>query len=289
MGRKTGGRMQPGQLMLALQERYPAREYAFLQEVSNATGASSRRHADAVALSLWPSRGLVLHGFELKNYRGDWIREKTNPQKADEVAKFCDFWHLVVSHESIVQPGELPATWGLLAPNAEGTALVTVKAAEKMEAQPWTRGFMAAVLRRAGDSMVPRSALEAQVAKAELVGFERGKGSSPANESERELKRLRELEERVRVFEQASGLHIQYGWNQSEKIGDAVNAVLNARATHQRFVDAVRVAAARLVPEIEREYEELKRTAEGTKHALQGHLAELERLLPTKAEEEAPV
>ncbi len=280
--KRVGGHMTAGQLMLALQERYPSREYALLQEVANTTGSSSRRHADAVALSLWPSRGLVLHGFELKAYRGDWKREKADPAKADEICKFCDFWWLVVSQESIVQPGELPDTWGLLAPNGTGDALVLVKQATKMEAEPWTRGFMAALLRRAGESMVPKAGVDAQVAKAELVGFERGKGTSPETEAERELKRLHELEERVTAFERASGLTIQYGWTDAEKIGEAVQSVLAAREAHARYVNAVSGLARRLVPDVKRDFERLQHIAEEAERSLTFHLQELERVLPQK-------
>jgi len=53
-----------------LQKRFPSEEYACLPQVRNATGYSSViRTADAIAMSLWPSRGLDLHGFEFKSLR----------------------------------------------------------------------------------------------------------------------------------------------------------------------------------------------------------------------------
>jgi hypothetical protein len=56
------------ELFQALRPLYPAREYALLPQVANGTGAGSKRHCDALALSLWPSRGLYLTGFEMKSY-----------------------------------------------------------------------------------------------------------------------------------------------------------------------------------------------------------------------------
>lgn len=57
------------ELFRALRHHYPAREYALLPQVGNGTGSRCNRHADALALSLWPSRGLHLNGFEIKSHR----------------------------------------------------------------------------------------------------------------------------------------------------------------------------------------------------------------------------
>src|SRR5690349_16908111 len=73
----AGGRgvatMTEFELFQALRPYYPAREYALLPQVANGTGVGAFRHCDALALSLWPSRGLHLSGFEMKSYRGDWM------------------------------------------------------------------------------------------------------------------------------------------------------------------------------------------------------------------------
>ncbi len=273
--------MTPGQLMYALQQRYPAREYALLEQVRNGTGyGRTVRTADAIALSLWPSRGLVLHGFEIKNYRGDWIREKDKPEKAEEIARFCDYWWLVVTRADIVHEGELPATWGLLAPDETGTKLVAVQQPTKMEAQPWSRAFMAAVLRTAADSMVPKSAVDAQVEEARQAGFAQGKGAAPANEAERELKDLRELKTRVEAFERASGheIHLQHGWGDPVEIGKAVAAVLSTRRQYTRFIETLKSAAQSVGNGAAFQLEHLKREAETVQRSLQTHLEEIGRL-----------
>ena len=96
-----------------IRAKYPVREWALAFEVSNGTGSEARRHADAVAMNLWPSRGLAIHGFEFKVYRNDWLRELQNPAKAEPVAQYCDYWWLVTG-PGIVKDGELPDTWGLM-------------------------------------------------------------------------------------------------------------------------------------------------------------------------------
>ena len=57
--------MNEGGVFEALKTRYNSPEYCLLPQVRNSTGYSSKvRTADAIAMSLWPSRGLTLTGFE---------------------------------------------------------------------------------------------------------------------------------------------------------------------------------------------------------------------------------
>lgn len=137
-------------LMAAMRKRYAQPQWALLEEVRDGAGHSARRSADAVAMSLWPSRGLEIHGFEVKASRSDWTRELKNPAKAESIARFCDRWWLVASSAEIVRDGELPPAWGLLV--YDRGLLRTVREAEKTEAQPVSRSFLAALLRRADPS-----------------------------------------------------------------------------------------------------------------------------------------
>src|ERR1019366_7824171 len=91
-------------VLSALAKRYPPPGYAFLQHVRNRTGyGGGVRTADALAMSLWASQGMYLHGFEVKVSRSDWVREIKSPEKADEIAKFCDRWWVAVSDDSVVR------------------------------------------------------------------------------------------------------------------------------------------------------------------------------------------
>src|ERR1700751_5682787 len=97
----------------ALAKRFPAPAWALISQVRNSTGYSGDRTCDAIAMSLWPSRGLELHGFEIKCSRGDWLSEMRRPDKADKMFKYFDRWWLAVSDASVVNDYELPPTWGL--------------------------------------------------------------------------------------------------------------------------------------------------------------------------------
>lgn len=133
----------------ALRERYAAPAWSLLFNVGDATGARHTRFADAVAMSLWPSRGLDLHGFEVKASRADWRKELETPQKAEAIASFCDYWWLV-SAAGAAKAEEIPQAWGWLE-FADGK-LVRRKEAVRTEAAPMTRTFLGALLRRAGEA-----------------------------------------------------------------------------------------------------------------------------------------
>ena len=124
---------------------YPPPAWALLFEVGNATGMAKCRSIDAVAMCLWPSRGLELHGFEIKVDRGDWLRERKDPAKAETAFRYFDRWS-VVAPRAVVKVEEVPAPWGFVAVG-EG-ALREVKPAPLLAAAPMDRAFLAALLRR---------------------------------------------------------------------------------------------------------------------------------------------
>ena len=57
----------------ALKARFCLPAWAFFPAVRNAAGFDANRTADGIAMSLWPSRGLEVYGFEIKVSRGDWL------------------------------------------------------------------------------------------------------------------------------------------------------------------------------------------------------------------------
>jgi hypothetical protein len=213
------------ELMVLLAERFAAPEYAFMPHVRNGTGYTRRttRTADALAMSLWPSRGLDLHGFEIKSDRADWIREKENPEKAEEIARFCDRWWVVAGGENVVHQDDLfPPTWGLLV--ASGGKLRVVREAPKLEAQPLDRPMMAAILRRAAETVIPKPQIEAELERARQQGEERDRRDAEA-EASGERHAHERLRDAVAAFEAASGVEIPT-WR-AGRVGEAVQFVLN--------------------------------------------------------------
>lgn len=128
----------------AMRETYRQPEWALFFEPADGTGAACRRHADAIAMSMYPSRGLSLVGFEFKVSRSDWKREKENPDKAEAIAQFCDNW-VVVAPKNLIPLHDVPANWGLL--ELEDRKLRYRAKPKKLDPIPLTRHFIASLLR----------------------------------------------------------------------------------------------------------------------------------------------
>lgn len=131
-----------------LKEKFSHPEYAIFPEVADSTGSHCSRYADAIAMSLWPSRGLDVIGFEIKVSRSDLVSELKNPKKSVAVQSYCDKWYLVLASEDLIKEGELPSAWGLIVVNKLGK-LQVLKSAPQLEAQPLKKSFIASILRRA--------------------------------------------------------------------------------------------------------------------------------------------
>jgi hypothetical protein len=230
--KKAPGPLSEAALVVLLREKFPAPEYAFMPQVRNGTGYTRTvRTADAVAMSLWPSRGLELYGFELKSARSDWLRERADPSKAEEIGKHCDRWWVVAGADSVIPEGDLfPPTWGLMV--AREGKLVIVREAPKLDAQPLDRSQLAAIFRRAAECVVPRAEIKAALARErEEIDktIEVGVESATAH-----LRRqLKDLVERVEEFERASGLEIRHGWDR-EPIAKAARFIADGGLEAQR-------------------------------------------------------
>lgn len=262
----TAAAMTEKQLLELLRRRHARNgnggsgEYAFLTHVRNDAAFNATRTFDALAMSLWPSRGLTLHAFEIKVSRGDWLRELKEPAKAEAAAKVCDRFSMVVANESIIAEGELPATWGLLA--VRGGRLVCVKDAPLLPnadpKRPISRGFLVALLRAHG--AVPLVELrELEAARQEAREQERDLSQRLIDSAN---KTAADLRDRISAFEAASGLTLTYwsGTQDPAAVGRAVKAVLegDARADHARK------ALARARDDLQRAADHVNRLLEET-------------------------
>lgn len=231
-----------GEICAAMRKRYPAGAYALLFEVGNSTGFSCSRHCDALAMSLWPSRGLGVSGFEFKISRSDWMREYADPAKAEAILQYCDQWWLVVSDREIVKAGELPEGWGLLALNSRG-ALEEVTKAAKLTPQPWPREFIAAVLRSAADPVAAIDDAALYQAREEGRKHEAERTAATHKRLEEELCKARRD---IATFENATGVSIsnRYGGITAREFKLALDS-LNDR-TFEDHVSSVRQALSSL-------------------------------------------
>ncbi|MFZ6655910.1 hypothetical protein [Undibacterium sp. TJN19] len=182
-----------------LHKRYTAPEWALMEEVAPATGGGTR-YADAVAINLWNSRGHAIHGFEIKVSRSDWLRELKQPEKAEDIYRFCDYWW-ILAPKGIVKDGELPPSWGLL--ELRDTGIVQVVKAPKLEPKQVTREFFASLIRRAHEQIdsiaEQKQRLAVDHARADI-------DKRVAREVESVTRRFHEREEQIKKFTQETGI-----------------------------------------------------------------------------------
>lgn len=146
-------------VLSALRLRYaePRGAWALLECVPNGTGGRADRWADAVVMSLWPSRGIDLHGIEIKVSRSDLLRELKSPHKAEAVAQHCDFWWIAVGSTKVSDGVDLPRTWGLLVPDKKKGMKVAKESTKLKGSGPKIdRNFVASMFRRASEHFDPQ-------------------------------------------------------------------------------------------------------------------------------------
>ncbi len=241
----TEGKVTEARLVDALRDMHRGDAWGFLTQVPNATGFSDRvRTADALAMSLWPSRGLELHGFEIKVSRADWAKELRRAAKAEEIARFCDRWW-VVAPSGVVRDGELPPTWGLLVWG--GGRLTVGMPAPKLSPEPVSRSFLASLFR----CLHTPAATPADLAAARAMGAQ----DAAAVCAEREQRARAEVEQYTRVladFQEASGVRIDR-WDNGKRIGAAVRTVLAGESgRYRQKLQYLRSAVAAAVDELDR-------------------------------------
>lgn len=203
-----------------LRNKFPAGEYVLIEEVSDASGFSRSRSLDYMLVNLWNSRGLAVTGIEQKSWRNDWLKELKNPKKQENHFKHCDYFYLLTTAENVAKIEEIPLTWGWY--HIKGNRIMTMKQAPKLESQPIDRSLLCAMLRRAADKtnyvrledLEDRIAIEAEK-KKEGVNYQ----------IKHQLEEFKSLQERVKIFEEESGVKIgdRYSWSgDAKKSGQAV-------------------------------------------------------------------
>lgn len=211
-------------MLAALSRRYKPPAWSFLAHVPNGTGMVKSRTMDALAMSLWPSRGLELFGFELKASRGDWLREARDPEKAEETFSYCHRRVLMVMPGVLHDEGEVPPAWGIF--EYKGGKVFTIRKPPEQEPVAIDYAFLAAILRCAQETMVPRDAVKALADRRVEEEVKRA-----VKREQRSAGRLYEDEriaqKAIDKFEAASGLRI-LEWD-AGNVGDAVRALMECR------------------------------------------------------------
>lgn len=225
-----------------IEKRYGGAGWIVLRELGNGTGYNVKRHADAVAIGIWPSHGYSIEGLEVKRTRSDVQKELDDPSKADAVGKYCDFWWLVVADLKIIDGLAIPETWGILHPRSQ--VLRVHRKAPRRKPDPINRAFSAAIIRRVTSEWIPRW----QLADLEKKTVEDAR-ARVANESkynvDNAVRDYKDLKATIAAFEKVSGLQIADAANwRIQEIAEAVKIVIEART-----LSGARVTSAYDAPE----------------------------------------
>lgn len=218
-----------------LREKYSAPEWAFLAGVPNATGFGKSRTADGIAMSLWPSRGLHLYGFEIKVSRSDWMKEVQDPAKAEAFARYCHVWQ-IVAPKGIVKVEELPPEWGLLEITDAGNLRAKKAVAPTEPRAPVDMNILAGLMRSMSNDLESQFRAVRYQAAAEVR--EGAKRAAEAQvESERTLiARREESVNRVcEILKEELGIHIS---GTEFRIEERVRQQCRAAAQLARLVPA---------------------------------------------------
>lgn len=205
----------------ALRERYALPEWALMFEVANGTGSNVRRWADAVAINCFPSRGMEIHGVEIKVSKTDWQRELDQPQKSAPVQEFCDRWW-VAAPVGIVDVNAVPITWGLLE-YADGKLRQT-RAAPALGAKPVSRTFLASILRNA--CKTEEATVERRISKA-IEQMRVDNEERIRLEVERRSQRHRDLAKKVDEIKELTGIDLSV-WTPKEDIAAAIRFAMKS-------------------------------------------------------------
>lgn len=239
-------------LLARLRARYSWPEWVFLDHVRSDAGFDATRTVDALAMNVWPSRGLELHGFECKVSRSDLLRELADPAKCETVCRFLDRWWIVAPPKVVLDVAELPPTWGLM--ETRGSGLAIVRDAQVLKPEYWTRGFLASLLRRDRKTTPPPAPPADLAAKLDAAVAEAREDQRRANL--RDLAELESLRRTVREFETSAGVKIDR-WDAGH-VGEAVALVLGSRRTRTR-VHNIRDDLRRTASALAAEFDELDR------------------------------
>lgn len=222
-----------------LAAKYSGEAYVMLWEVRDSTGFSNTgREADAMAFGVWPSRGLLVEGFEIKSSRQDWLRELQNPAKSESFVTACDFWWLVTAPD-VSNLSEIPATWGWLVANGNG--LKVMKPAPQLTPREMGRPLLMSIVRNIARNYVPASKVKEQVEqRAEELSKQRRENNSWR------LQELEKIDKRVKDFEAATGVSLADEWSWPPKeTGAIVRMVLDGmlKTDLENVLDAAKKTA----------------------------------------------
>lgn len=234
----------------ALRARFQPPEWAFFTEFSDGTGGQKSRQIDVLAVNLWPSRARVV-AIEVKVSRADFARELAQPNKR-RPWEWAECWFAV--GPGVAKPDEVPAGWGLLQLQSNGTLRTLVHAQQRELPRELPVPIWLAMARRTADPPPVLPAGSWSLPSGAIVRApDLRRLAAKLNDREHQLRRKRSAgEEGLRTYAQermarlgAIVAHIERELRTRVRTPDELRAALSAYATRHlgpRTAEAVPVA-----------------------------------------------
>lgn len=217
--KKKAAQLTEAEAIALLRTKFDEQGYALFPQVPDGTGARRRRTADAIMMSLWPSRGLHLFGIEYKRTKSDWQRELKDPSKADSIGQYCDYWYMLAP-VGVINVLEVPPAWGLWEIDDRHRLLRTREAPTNEHKKPVDLVFLAGLVRAAQNALSSRRFQDAVIQEEYRRGVEAGKNEASYSHKQRQ-RDLESLQEQLAEYEDASGVKIGR-WSGGARLGDEV-------------------------------------------------------------------
>lgn len=226
------------------------RGYVMLPQVPDGTGMAKTRTADAVAMQVWPSRGLRLYGFEMKTSRSDWRRELNRAEKAESIASYCHYWY-IVAPKGIVPIEELPPLWGLIEVDDKDKAKHRRKAPEQEQVAVVDMGFLAGVLRAASKAFNTEAELRKARSEGRAQGYDDGFAAGEKRH-EHEKEQAQKVIERARQLERLTGIDLLNRFQPTDVQRRAIRSALSRNGELENRMKVLRRTAHDIATEIDR-------------------------------------
>lgn len=188
-------------------------QWITLREARSGAGhEGNNRQCDYLAINSWPGKGLQVIGHEIKVSKADWRKELEQPEKAEDFARYCRRWWVVMPYKLASQvQHEVPPAWGLLGVQPSRTMELISAPAREPEPLPawWWIGWMAQIDRQEKRDTQRRVQIEVHKAvdqaRAQWEARE-GRGQVRADEAAVALR------EKVTEFTRRTGIDINRAW-----------------------------------------------------------------------------
>lgn len=190
------------------------RQYAYAEEVGNATGSEQKRRLDAVVVNVYRSSGYSIEGIEIKVSRADLRRELEDASKHNIFYDSLDYYSLAAPAD-IIDTDIIPKKWGIYAVY-ENDGAMTMKTMRKPlalhdEKQPdINRPFFACLMRALCNQMPTATAIEAAYKEGEAAAEKKlyaeisNSDKAQIDKLHEDLRAYEELSKRLRMWGKGS-------------------------------------------------------------------------------------